>query len=244
MRHAPILLAFLASGCSNEITLTGILVGTRDDKSLAWPGAEVRAYDQDGVLYGSTTSNSSGRFRVTVPRGQTVFVEVGDDYHPTASFTGVSGFSTPLHVNLGANPEIYGVKRIEHELLMTQFAGCPGLEDGALVVGQAFANDLLDLETDEHPILATVTAQVVTLDGEIYDGCYLDGEGEQYSADAEATGDSGIFAVAGLPPGLHTLVVENHVPGGITSQTATAVFVDEAVVLPRFPFLMESGLLF
>lgn len=243
MRHWLAIIPLIAA-CTPEVTVRGTLLGTRADKSLAWPNATVRAFDQDGVLYDTTTSSRAGRFAVSVPRGQTVFIEVGDEWHPTASFTGVSGFTSPLVVNRAEDPDLYGVKTVEYEELRAMLEGCPGLDDGAVVVGQVFANDLIDMTTDDHPIIITASASVLPLDGEPIEGCYLDPSGSTYDPEADRTGNSGMFAVVGLPPGLHTLVVENHIPGGLTTQTATSILVDEAVVLPRFPFLMESGLLF
>lgn len=239
-----IMVVALAGGaCTPEVVITGDLSGSRDDKSMIWPGALVNVHDLDGVLYNSVRSNSQGRFRVRAPRGQTVFIEVSDSAHPAASFTGTSGFESPLEINLGDPPDVYGVEQEELDAIHALFEGCPGLGDGALVVGQAFAVDILDA-AGEHPSMATVTATVLPIDGDPIFGCYLNEEGTAYSEDADLTGGSGTFAVAGVPPGLHSLVVENHLPTGLTSQTATTILVGEAAIVPRFPFLMESGLLF
>ncbi|MCO4743186.1 MAG: hypothetical protein KC912_00255 [Proteobacteria bacterium] len=236
--------ALVLTGCSQEILITGSVPRSRFDKAFTLVDGDLDLFDQDGVLYNSTTTNSNGRFRVRAPRGEKVFLELGGEHLATATFNGVSGFSSPLIVNGAESPDIYGFNLLELEEWAERFDGCPDFGEGLVVLGEVRANDLVDPTTDEHVIMNRASAELVSVNGnDVYSACFLDDEGLAYDPNATETGQTGMFAIPGVPPGLFTLVVENALPGEFTAQSATSIYVDEATVAPRFPFLMDSGLM-
>ena len=230
------------TGCVSEVELRGVVPTNRFEKSEPLRDTSVRVYDRDGVVYSDTRTGPTGDLNALAPRGSDIYLELGEAPATVVGFTGVSGFDEVLQLNRTDPPAVYGMPRAELEEWFGRFEGCPGLEEGALVVGQSRAVDLIDPTTEENPILNRVSATVVLLGGEVLEGCYLDLDGVAFNPAANETGTSGIFAVPGVPPGLHVLVLENELPGGIVSQASTRLFVDEARILPRFPLLMDSGL--
>jgi hypothetical protein len=116
---------------------------------------------------------------------------------------------------IGLDPEqqvedhaLYGLSNEEYQEWSELFAGCPGLDSGAFVVGEVRLFGISDPITDESPTTSTGRVTAYGADGQVWAGCYLDDEGLAYDPDASFTGATGLFLVPGVPVGLHDLVVE------------------------------------
>jgi hypothetical protein len=127
-----------------------------------------------------------------------IHLEVAADGFVPLSFVGTSGAFAELALPDGT---LFGMPEAEHEAWRATFAGCPGADAGGMVVGTVRVGINFDPTTD--PLDPSARAFVETVDGLRFDACYRDEAG--YVPGQETTGDAGVFAIFGVPSGLHRL---------------------------------------
>lgn len=248
---SPCLVAatLLLAACPNKETpIRGRAENARGRPDVFWPLARgtITIYDQDGVAYATTSTDASGRFATVGPGGQTVFATVDGEGLATSSFTGITGAPNtgPLVVALDEHQDspLYGVLLTEVDELRATFAGCPGADgDGGLVFGEVRVIGITDPVTDEEPLVRTAVVSVLGEAEQEFQACYLDDAGEVYDPAAGVTGDSGRFAIFGVPTGLWTLSVSFSAFVDSDVETFSQLFVPDAdvAVVPREPSWVE-----
>lgn len=214
--------AALACGCSDgQVTVQGVVASERGTGRPPLGGASITLRDADGTVVDSGVTGADGAFSLVAPAGITMHAEVSAPGFATTSFTGVSGLNTEMMVEDGA---LYVVRTTEIEDWRARFAGCPGLDaEGGAYIGEVRVFDLQDSATGEHPEVTSASVRVSDADGEnAWKACYLDEAGSAWDPEATVTGASGVFAVFGVPSGLHTIIVDYAVP----NQSAVTAYYD------------------
>lgn len=232
-------LLILITACSPDevVTLYGTLLESRQEASGPLGGAELSVHEDQGETYASAVTDQDGGFEVSAPGGQNIFVKVGGDNLVPASFTGVAGLYELQEVEEGL---VYAVSRDEYDDWTADFSGCEALEQpGSAVIGDIRLYGLLDAETGEELIVTTGYAYVESGDGTTYTACYLDHEGMAYDTESVSTGLSGRYTIAGVPPGVHTLVIGYEGAAGVVGEHDYFLWLPEAGVSPRFPSYVE-----
>ena len=225
-------------GCATPtVELQGDLVTTwMVSEAQPLPGATMTVLDDFGVEYDQTTTGEQGQYRVNAPSGQVVHVLSAADGYQTASFRGTSGMNPRLRI---PRYLVHGVSDSERDLWTARLEGCESGEGEGLIAGEVRIENLQSEETGEHPIV--ITAYVKLLDDlgeEVGTPCYLDALGEQYDAEADRTGESGQFAIMGVPEGLFLMEVGYDVVGDVDAISFFEVWVPAGGVVPRFPLLL------
>jgi hypothetical protein len=232
-------LILLLTACAPEevISLYGTLLDSPDADAIPLAGAELSVLEDQGQPYASAVTSQDGSFQVDAPGGQNIFVEVRGDGLVPASFTGIAGLGDLQEVEEG---RIFGYSRAEYDQWNAAFAGCPGLEDeGSAVLGDIRLYGFIDPETGEEPIIISGYAQVTSADDTQYDACYLDDDGLAYDPERNYTGLSGRYTIAGVPAGVHTLIVGYEGAGGVTGEHEYFLWLPESGISPRFPSYVE-----
>lgn len=194
-------------GCAEEapIHLLGTVYQSSEPLSAPLGGAELELVTFDGAPIGTTTADDVGAFDIFVPPGQPLFVIITADGYATSVFPGSIGLADEQFVEDHA---LFGVSTAERQEWVDLFAGCPGVEDGAFVVGEVREFEIVDPYSDVHPTASTAQVTVRDADQASWEGCYLDDEGLAHDPEAAFTGGTGRFLVPGVPEGIHDLVVE------------------------------------
>jgi hypothetical protein len=233
-------LIFAACADEDPVRLEGTVVEAHDS-TAPLSGASVAFVDEASAPLGSTTTDEYGEFTIDLPPGINVFVTIDAPGFVTSAFPGVIGILPTQRVE---GYTLYGVSVEEHEALLATWAGCPGLSaDGAIVVGEQRIFGLTD-GSGNSPSVNTGIATLFEVAGsaELH-GCYLTDDGTAYDPEAEATGSSGAFLVAGADPGSWALEVEYLYAAG---QWSTAVYpvwlpADGPIVSPWYPAWVPFG---
>lgn len=239
---------FLAACPAQETLIRGRAENARGRPDVFWPLPQgtIAIYGQEGDAYASTTTDLSGNFRTFGPSGQTVFATVTGTDLATSSFTGITGAANagPLVVALDEHQDspLYGVLLSDIDALRAEFEGCPGVDDaGGIVFGEVRVIGITDPVTDEEPLVTTAEASMVGVSDQEFAACYLNDAGDAYDPDALVTGETGRFAIFGVPAGLWTLSVSYSAFVESNVETFSQVFVPEAdvAVVPREPVWVE-----
>lgn len=225
-------------GCGNldPITVSGVVYSSHDPLSPPLPGAELRFVDFDLAELGTATADADGAFALSLPAGVSVLVAISAEGNATTTFPGVLGVGDQEV----EDHAMYGFPLADEADLRARFAGCPGADaGGAMVYGEIRVYGLSDPDGQE-PSTNVGTAKVDTGDAQIF-GCYFDAAGELYDPEAAFTGDSGQFAVFGVEPGLHDLLIDADLTPGQDSTVSYPLWVPDAptVVSPWFPAYVE-----
>jgi hypothetical protein len=231
-------LFLLALGCAERLTVVnGVVFESRDPLSPGLGGASVEFVDEYGERLDRVTADADGAFQVTVPSAESVFVVISADGFATTTFPGSIGYAEQAQVEDHA---LYGVTLAEREAWLAQYAGCAGADDpvGAVVVGEIREYGITDPYTGESPTTSMGLAELYD-GGEAptWTGCYLDADGVAWDPEAELTGPAGQFAVFGVGPGFHDLVIQTLIGPDLWTVDVYPMWVPEGddVVSPWFP---------
>lgn len=216
------------------VTLRGWIYEGKDLLAGGLPAADLEFVSFEGDPIGTTRTDAGGAFEMTVPGGSPLFVSVSADGYATSVFPGSVGLDAEQLVE---DHVLFGVSLAELDTLRAQLAGCPDLDVGGIVYGEVREYGITDPYNGTSPTAST--GQVTVQDGDEaeWSGCYLDEKGIAYDPEAVFTGASGKFAVAGVPTGLHDLVVEVLVGPDLWTQNTYPVRITEGedVVAPWWP---------
>lgn len=239
--HRALLFVSLAAcgGLPDEVLLTGN-VAAAPGASEGLSGASLTVYDEAGTVRGQAQADANGDFELLAPAGDVVFVDIEAEGYVAASFAGVVGVQEQQPVEAGA---FYGISSDTYAEWEATFAGCPGLgEGGGASFGEVRISNLTEPDSDEHPTVATAVVTIDDGEGNFWEACYLDEDGLAYDPDAEWTGESGRFAVFGVPAGELRISVSYEVFDGNWSTEDYPVRVPEGGVAPQFPLWTDFDL--
>lgn len=227
-------LLLLAACSSGEVTIYGTLYESADADADALADGTIQIREDDGQAYGSAAhTDALGEFSALAPGGATIFAEIGGrDDGVTASFTGTTGVGETLEVNVDEHV-LYAFSQEDLDVWRDLMDGCPGAGEGGAVLGEVRMSELS--QGGEHPLVTTAWVEVEAANGEVWEGCYLDDEGTGWDPDAEWTGETGRFAVFGVPEGAYTLTVRYAISDDYHAASWTPLWVPEDGVAPRFP---------
>lgn len=244
---AAMMCGFVLTACTpGEIRVTGSVDRERNQVEGERPrllaGGTVEILDETGVQKSKVTTDDNGKFRAVAPSASTIFAEIrASDSEVVSSFTGVSGVESPMQVEDHA---LFAVSQEEIDTLRDKYTGCSDA-GGAIVYGEVRVVGLEDPETGESPLVTSASISTTSIDeSETHLACYLDDAGSAYAPEATTTGDAGEFAVFGVGPGMHTLVVEYTFfeDDPLTGYLAFFVPDGDSVVVPRYPIWVEFPL--
>ncbi len=239
---------FLVACKAQETPIRGRAEMARGRPDVFWPLPEgtITIFDKEGVEYASTTTDLLGSFHTVGPASETIFATVDGADLATSSFTGVTGAanSGALVVRLDEHQDspLYGVPMTDVQALHADFDGCPGADtEGGIVFGDVRVIGIVDPVTDQEPLVTTAQALLVGENEVELSACYLDDAGGGYDPAALVTGDTGRFAIFGVPPGAWKLTVSYSAFVNTTVETSYDLFMPDAAVavVPREPVWVE-----
>jgi hypothetical protein len=219
-----------------QIAVSGRLFDGPEADALVVAGATVAALDANGEEVDRATSSSLGEFSVQVPGWDTFHLHLGAEGFATTAFSGNAG-----GVDVTADDGVLWL-RSEDELaaLRATHAACPSAQDEGGVVEGLMRLYIPDQEDpDTLPVVTTGHVSAWTADGVEYPACYLDDEGAS-SADADETGETGRFAVFGVPSGPISVSLSYAQYGVETDPGWYFVWMGEDQVAPLYPALVEG----
>jgi len=172
-----------------------------------------------------------------VPANQSFFVTFSDEadgYVPTA-FTGLAG-SSDVQAPEGT---LFVRSKDALAQLKAEFAACPQVDDaGAVVEGEVRVYLPVD-EPDQLPTVADASVVVYDIDDTAFPACYLDDKGGSLP-DGSQTGETGRFAVFGVPPGPVSVEVTWAFTEEVDLTSWYIVRAPEGGVAPMYPAWVEG----
>jgi len=220
--------------CGPEMaTIEGIVYSSFEEESLAMPDARVRILDADGqVELASATTDGKGYFQVEVELGIHVYAEIDGEGLSPARFPGV----VDLPVVQAEDRSLYGFPSDERLRFEEALTGCPGFDGPGLTVGEVRSYELATVVSGRHPTINNAQVLVRLADGREAAACYFDEEGTEYDPEALVTGESGRFALPGIPVGTHELEVTYQFGEGILETQVYPLHIGKGgTVAPWFP---------
>ena len=194
--------------------------------------ATVILRDVRGKIYDRGRSDADGAFVVAAPPASDIVAEVQAEGYASAAFAGVTGEDPVFKVPDGT---LYALRDDERASWEEDFAGCPGIGSGGAVLGEIRVRELTEPDSDVHAIVTAGSVELAMDSGESLSGCYLDDEGLGWQEGREVTGETGRFAIFGVPPGFGTLTVRYAYTPNTVVEDRTVVFLPDGGVSPWFP---------
>ena len=229
------MIIFLLAGClpvPGEVELSGQIL-TGQGSAVGAPDIAVAAHDAELQPYSDTITDEDGLFSTPVQSNRVWhLVFTGDDVVPTA-FSGVVGQSDT------AIPEdaLYVRSESEVEGFRAAHSLCPTAEDEGGIVEGIVRFRLQNSQDDSYLIAEEAFVEVYNADGEQYDVCYLDNDGESLEK-GSAVGTTGRFAAFGLPAGPITVAFKQEVSSQ-TIENYGFVMMPENGIAPFHPAFID-----
>jgi hypothetical protein len=232
---------FMMVGCDQpreSVQMRGIVTdGPESVVGLA--GASLTTIGEDGVVYSTTKTTSTGAFSVDLPSEQMVHALVESDGFEVSSFSGGSGAMAGLDAEVGL---LYGLSIEEADQWREAFDGCAGVGSGAMVIGQVKLLDRVSTTSGDPIIVTTAWSRLEDWNGNEIEACYMDGKGEAYDPLALETGASGKFAFFGLDEGLYIFSIGYTLLYFEVYEVSWQLYAPKDGVAPRLPIWVESVL--
>ncbi len=231
------MLALLAMGClPTSTTMTGAVMDGPDSTAPV-PGADISIKTAGGAEWDATIADEAGSFEVTVPIHALFYFTSAAEGFATTVFTGISDDS-PVQVSDG---DLWMRSEADIETLIEQFGECAAeasADGGGVIEGEI---RLLVVDTDDVtslPLVTTAAALAYTDSGVPYSACYLDDDGNP-DVDAVWTGDTGRFAIFGVPSGLISLQIRYDYGGPEEQEDWYPVYMPDDGAVPMWPALVS-----
>ncbi len=238
-RVLPLSLLVLAA-CAPEPrdgVLTGIVTRGPGTDAPREAGATVRTFDNTDTEMDAVQTAQDGSFQATIPWTGGFFVELDAEGAVPTSFSAVA-YSGAVE---GGPGDTWTRTATALDSLRAEFAGCASADlDGAIVEGEIRVLLPVD-DLDETPLVKTATVTVEDADGVAHAACYLDDQGGS-APDATVTGDTGRFAVFGLPPGVALVQMVLTVEETEFTNPTLPVRLPEGGAAPLYPLWAELPL--
>lgn len=237
MRPSLALLLPLLAGCwslPEEVQLTGTLLDQYQGSGLQ--GAQLQVHDPLGEPWSQATTGADGAFQATVPASSAFFVtfDAEGDYVPT-SFTGIAGSSDQV----AEEGTLYMRSTSELEALRAEFSACPQVDaEGAIVEGVVRPYLSVEESNEELPTITTAWITVYDASDTAWSACYLDDDGNSLP-DGDRTGNTGRFAVFGVPTGPLSVEVAWEITDDYDLSSWYIVRAPQDGVVPMYPAWVE-----
>lgn len=193
-------LLWLAPGCdSRTVWVSGVVTAAPDADAAVVAGATVRVRDWSTQVTDEGPTDAEGGFVLRATRGSALYLELEAAGYANTVLWGGTGLE-----DLTLDPgEVWMRGDTDALALEALFAGCPGAgEGGSTLEGELRAHvPGYDVVDGEWPLVAEGRVWATTEAGDEIPACYLDDEGLGWSEDAVVTGQTGRFALFGLPEG-------------------------------------------
>lgn len=230
----------LLLACADPLTavvIEGKALDLPGISGLPVPGAAIETRDGAGAPYDAVTADEKGRFSAEL-RQSSAFTVTGSaaGFVPTA-FAGLAGLDSiaiPNGFFYLRSAEQLTTLREEHD------ACAAAASPGAVVEGEARL--FINIDPDDYDTLPLITTAEITAegaDGAIYAACYFNDAGESDAA-ATVTGDTGRFAIFGLPAGLTTVRSTYTIGDEAQDETAFTLWLEADGAAPLYPHFVAS----
>jgi len=227
------LLSLLILGCAEpEYFISGTITERSDGSPIA--GADVVLRGVSGGVHAEAVADDSGWFEASMPGSQLFFLHASAEGYTDTSYTGVAAGES-VEVVEG---ELWLRQDEDLEAIRQEFEGCAPetLGDGGVVEGEVRLYVLAGQEVEDLPLVTTATVMAFTDEGVATSGCYLADDGSSDPA-SEETGETGRFAIFGVPAGLISVRIQYDYNGPTLQEDWYAVYVPEDGVVPLYPAL-------
>lgn len=214
---------------AGRVMISGRVFDGPDDGDAALSGATIASRDVNGNAVDETTADSDGAFEVGVEPSQAFHIVISADGTLATSFTGIAASD-----NLEVEDHLLWARDTQDAAdLREEFVGCAP-EGGGLIEGLVRLYLPVEESSEELPIVTTATVRVEDGNGEIHDACYLDDQGIS-DPSAEYTGQTGRFALTGIPAGRVTIEVDYAPSEQVASSTISIGYLPEDGTIPMYP---------
>ena len=229
----------LLLGCNplpDVIAMTGTVWDEPYEGGHAVAGAAIAVLDDGYAAFDDQAADADGAFTVDLPAGVPFFLTVSAEGFVPTAFSGTAGiydFEAPA-----GYPWVASEAWMDE--LRADFSACPTVGAEGTVGAGEVRGFVSDVAYDDLPLVLTATARAFASDGNEYAACYLDDEGAS-SADATETGDTGRFAIFGVPAGEVVVDVRYTDPGGTVPVELFRFVAPEQGLVPLYPALVDLG---
>ncbi len=215
------------------VALSGTVLDAPDGEGSPVAGASVVTFDDALETVGEAVTDAAGAFEVDVPAGYAFFLHVDADARVPTAFSGTAGLT-----DFGAGDGYpWSADQAWVDAQRADFAGCGTAGDaGAIVAGEARVPLAGGAST---PLVPDVTVEAIGADGVTRVACYLPVD-DAGTAGVE-TGESGRFAVFGLPAGPALVSLNWTLDSGAYTITDYRFVLPEGGVVPLFPAYVYDG---
>lgn len=228
----------LLAGCEPQlglVELQGVVVDGWGERPQGVEGVTLETFDEKQEPVGAAVSEAGGWFRVEAAAVERAFVQIGGEGLVTTGFSGLAGINPRFRV---PNGTFVAIDEALWETERARWEGCPGLDEGGVVLGRAEIADLVQDSTGEVIVLETARLTLQVTGGPLRSACYL-GEDEVYDAEATETGPGGRFMITNVPAGEHQMDLNWTPVEGLSDTQSYSTWVPEGGVAPRFPLLVQ-----
>lgn len=231
------MLALLALAClPTSTTMTGAVMDAQTNGSPV-PSAEITIRTGGGGEWDATTADASGTFEVALPTHAVFyFAAEADGFLPTV-FTGVTD-DNPVEVTEG---DLWLRTQTDIDAIIAEFGDCAveaSASGGGIIEGEVRMQVVETEEVDGLPLVTTASALAYTESGVPYQACYLDDEGVA-SSEALWTGETGRFAIFGVPSGLISLQLRYDYGGTDEQEDWYPLYMPDNGAVPMWPALVS-----
>ncbi|MFT5682754.1 MAG: hypothetical protein ACI8RZ_003678 [Myxococcota bacterium] len=231
------MLTLLALGCiSSSTTMSGAIMDG-PDSTAAVPDTAITIRSAGGSEWDAVTADATGSFEVTVPSHALFYLSAEAEGFRTTVFTGASD-DAPVVVDDGT---LWMRTEADIETLIADFGDCAAEESangGGVIEGEIRLQVFESSEVNDFPIVTTAAVLAYTESGVPYTACYLDSEGNP-SIDAVSTGETGRFAVFGVPSGLISLQIRYDYGGPEEQEDWYPLYMPDDGTVPMWPALVS-----
>jgi len=206
MHRLPlVLLLACAPACTDhfDVEIQGVVLDGWDRSAGGLGGARVRTLDRFGDEVASTTSRSSGWFRLAADPGQLNLVAIDGDGLKTAVFQGNPGLNPRFRI---PNGDVLAVTESRWLAELERWEGCPDLDRGGALIARLEIEGFVGGEDGEVIRIGSGYAEMRLADGRDVAPCYLDEDGD-FDPAATRTGPTAMLLFTGLPAGEHRLQI-------------------------------------
>ena len=230
------MLVLLMACLPTSTTMTGAVMDAQTNGAPV-PDTAVTIRSPTGNQWDAAVADTSGAFEVTLPIHSIFYFSAAADGFTTTVFTGVTDES-PVEVPDGTlwmrTPAVL-------DTLIEEFGDC-GAEDsasgGGIIEGEIRMQVVESEEAESLPLVTTASVLAYDESGVAYPGCYLDDEGVA-SADASWTGETGRFAIFGVPTGVISLQIRYDYGGPDEQEDWYPLYMPDDGTIPMWPALVS-----
>ena len=229
------MIALLWLACTlpgSNIVLSGQVL-TGQNSGAGAPDILVNIRNAETNPHDEVTTDQDGMFEVKVPSNSVYHLALsGTDIVPTA-FSGIVGQSNVAI----PEDELFVRSTAEMELLRSEFESCPNVDESGGVVEGIVRFKLQNTDDESYLVAPLASVLAYTDQGVEFTACYLDDDGLSLE-DGEETGQTGRFAIFGVPQGPTTVLFQQDI-GGLSIENYGFVYMPENGLAPFYPAFVD-----